>query len=163
MESNSWSIGEFDADKVYSYLRKKPLGLIYFMDDSWISWLDENGKTYETNFMKAHLLLYGKTWYEDKFGATMCDSEIYRVYKEKFRNFDDPDKKPAHFDFRNEKVQQLLDPLYISSITWREFISKILACYEKEKYKIIHDWYRYALYCIFDGIEINQNWVMSPD
>ena len=131
---------------------------VTLLDDSGFSWKDKRGRVYKTNFLKGYLLLHGKTWYEDKFNAVMCDSEIYAVYRQKASNFNDPSKKPAAFNFMNEDVRQKLEPLYISSNTWREFIDKFVAAYGEDKYKLMYDWYRSAIYIIFDGLEINQNW-----
>ena len=73
---------------------------IYLTDDSGFSWRDSRGKSYKTNFLKGYLLIHRKTWYEDKFGATMCDEDAYKLYREKAnKNFDDPSKKPDKFNF----------------------------------------------------------------
>jgi hypothetical protein len=150
------------TDLAFSLLRKyypERTQSITLLDDSGFSWQDKKGKKYKTNFLKGYLLLHQKTWYEDKFNATMCDPEIYSKYREKAeKNFDDPNKKPESFNFMNSEVKEKLDPLYKSSKTWGEFINKIKETYNEEKYKLIHDWYRQAIYIIFDGMEINQDW-----
>jgi hypothetical protein len=89
----------------------------------------------------------------------MCDPEIYRIYREKAeKNFDDPAKKSPTFQFMNREVQEKLEPLYAESKTWREFLHKFVEKYEAVKYTMMYDWYRSAIYSIFDGMEINQNW-----
>ena len=132
---------------------------ITLLDDSGFSWKDKSGRIYKTNFLKGYLLLHGKTWYEDKFNAVMCNSDIYKVYRAKAdSNFDDPKKKPPVFNFINNDVKDKLEPLYLDSKTWREFIDRLVQKYDEIKYKLIYDWYRSAIYTIFDGIEINQDW-----
>ena len=150
------------TDLSFSLLRKyhpERNTFVTLLDDSGFSWKDQKGKTYKTNFLKGYLLLHGKTWYEDKFNATMCDPDIYRIYRDKVqKNFDDPAKKPPAFNFMSSEIQEKLEPLYVSSKTWREFIHTFLENYEEVKYKMMYGWYRNAIYSIFDGMEINQNW-----
>jgi hypothetical protein len=150
------------ADLAFSLLRKyypENNTTIKLLDDSGFSWKDKTGRKYKTNFLKGYLLLHGKTWYEDKFNAVMCNSDIYKVYREKAdKNFDNPMKKPTIFNFMNEDVKKKLEPLYLDSKTWKEFINKFVEKYGDTKYKLMYEWYRNAIYIIFDGIEINQDW-----
>lgn len=128
-------------------------------DDSGFSWKDKRGKSYKTNFLKGYLLIHRKTWYEDKFSAIMCNEETYKEYRKKAdNNFDDPSKKPERFNFVSSDAKEKLEPLYNSSSTWGEFIDKFLETYNSEKYILMNDWYRRAIYEIFDGMEINQEW-----
>jgi hypothetical protein len=150
------------TDLAFSFLRKhypERNTIVSVLDDSGFNWKDSTGRAYKTNFLKGYLLFHGKTWYEDKFNAVMCNSEIYKLYREKAdSNFDDPLKKPPVFNFMNTEVKETLEPLYRDSKTWREFIHKLVEKYGTIKYKLIYDWYRSAIYTIFDGMEINQNW-----
>lgn len=133
--------------------------VVELLDDSGFNWKDKKDKKYKINFLKCYLLLHRKTWYEDKFNATIADSKIYSEYKIKAENnFDDPGKKPTYFDFRNNEIKSELEPLYNSSNTWGEFIDKLVEKYKENKYRMIYDWYRYAICIIFDGMEINQDW-----
>lgn len=132
---------------------------VTLLDDSGFSWKDSRGKKYKTNFLKGYLLLHRKTWYEDKFNAVMCNTDIYSEYRKKAdNNFDDPSKKPNTFNFMNPFVKEKLEPLYRDTRTWGEFINKFVEKYGNEKYYLMYDWYRYAIYTIFDGMEINQDW-----
>lgn len=150
------------TDLAFSLLRKyfpERTSHITLLDDSGFSWKDSRGKRYKTNFLKGYLLIHHKTWYEDKFNAVMYDEEIYSLYRKKAdNNFDDPNKKPETFNFVNSEAKEKLEPLYKSSKSWSEFIEKFINTYNKEKYTLMHDWYRQAIYTIFDGMEINQNW-----
>ena len=160
------------VDLAFSLLRKyypKRGNWVTLLDDSGFSWYsfaessaagkDSKGKKYKTNFLKGYLLLHQTTWYEDKFNAVICDSTIYSNYRKKAEaNFKDPLKKPETFDFMNTDAKEKLEPLYKSSKTWDEFIEKIKKTYNDEKYKLIYSWYRQAIYIIFDGMEINQDW-----
>jgi hypothetical protein len=145
-------------DLAFSLLRNQhpDRTIVTLLDDSGFSWKDTSGRSYKTNFLKGYLQ---KTWYEDKFNAVMCNPEIYRIYREKAdHNFDDPSKKPVTFDFMNSEVKVILEPLYLEANTWREFINKFVEKHGENKYKLMYDWYRSAIYSIFDGMEINQNW-----
>jgi hypothetical protein len=145
----------FSLLQKYHPERTNPITLI---DDSGYSWIEKNRK-YKTNFLKGYLLFHRKTWYEDKFNAVMCDRDIYNSYRIKAdNNFDDPEKKPEKFDFIDSKNKEELELLYKNSKTWGEFINKLQEKYGNDKYKQIYHWYRNAIYIIFDGMEINQNW-----
>lgn len=144
------------TDLAFSILRKhhpERNKWITLMDDSGFTWRDRK-RTYKTNFLKGYLLIHGKTWYEDKFNAVMCDEDSYRIYMKRKENFNNPDKKPEYFDFKNNELTEL----YKDSKTWREFIDKFIAKYDKDKYKMMYEWYRSAIYVIFEGMEINQYW-----
>lgn len=144
----------FSMLKRYYPDRTEPVTLL---DDSGFSWKDKKGIKHKTNFLKGYLLLNRKTWYEAKFNAVICDPEIYKEYRKRAdNNFDDPTKKPAIFNFMNSEDK--LKPLYDNSKTWGEFIDKFVTTYGDEKYKLMNEWYRQAIYIIFDGMEINQNW-----
>jgi hypothetical protein len=150
------------TDLAFSLLRKYYPDYdkyVTLLDDSGFSWKDSRGKKYKTNFLKGYLLLHRKTWYEDKFNAVMCNADIYSEYRKKAdNNFDDPSKKPNIFNFMNPFIKEKLEPLYRGTRTWGEFINKFVEKYGNEKYYLMYDWYRYAIYTIFDGMEINQDW-----
>ena len=150
------------VDLAFSLLRKHfpNRDTITLLDDSGISWEGERHRKYKVNFLKGYLLVHGKTWYEENFNAKMQDDEIFKDYRiTADKNFNDPTKKPADFYFGS--ASETLDPLYKSSKTWGEFIEKMVKKYNSTKYILMADWYRQAIYHIFDGKEINQNWKIS--
>lgn len=131
--------------------------IVTFLDNSGFSWDGPRRRKLKVTFLEGYLLLHRKTWYEEKFGATMEDDDRYATYRHMAdHNFDDPSKKKDNFSFVS--AEQELLPLYRESRTWGEFIQKFIAKYDKNKYVLMYDWYRKAIYDIFDGLEINQNW-----
>ncbi len=132
---------------------------ITLLDDSgiYLTDADTSERRMKLHLKEAYFLLYGKTWYEDKFGATMIPPSAYNEYRQRAdAGFNDPSKKPDAFDFGTANDE--LQPLYQSSSTWGEFINKIKSLYQgKEKYKIISEWYRLATTYIL-GIGIISNW-----
>lgn len=150
------------VDLAFSLLRKyypERNTEVTLLDDSGITWKDKKGKKYKTTFLKGYLLIHHKTWYEDKFHAVMTDPKTYADYREKAdNNFNNPSKKPKRFNFMNSDIQRELEPIYEESKTWAEFTEKIGEIYKKDKYRMMYDWYRQAIYVIFDGMEINQQW-----
>lgn len=131
--------------------------IVTLIDDSGVSWKGPRQRTYKVNLLKGYLLLHRRTWYEEKFGATMEDDALYQTYRQMAEHhFDDPTKKRDHFSFGSASDE--LTPLYQASRTWGEFLEAFKAKYAKRKYELMFDWYRNAIYDIFDGMEINQNW-----
>jgi len=149
------------VDLAFTLLRKyfPSVTAVTLLDDSgiYITDNDISERRMKVYLKEAYFLLYGKTWYEDKFGATMIPPTAYSEYRRKAdAGFDDPTKKPDTFHFGS--VNDELQPLYQSSNTWREFINKIKSKYPgKEKYNIISEWYRHATSYIL-GIGIIPNW-----
>ena len=133
--------------------------VITLMDGSGYSWTGARQTKNKINFVNGYVVLYGKTWYEDRFGATMLNPERYQAYREQVAiGFDDPSRKPEGFSFgRNSEVE----PLYKESATWREFIEKFKATYQDDKYKHMLDWYRKAVFYILNGMEVDQTWVID--
>lgn len=147
------------VDLAFSLLRKyfPTRTVVTLLDDSGVYITDKSGKRIKVHFLSAYVLLYGKTWYEDKFGATMDNSDAYILYRQYIdTNFDNPLKKSDSFNFGS--VNEELQPLYQSSTTWREFMNKIKENYPgKMKYKIISEWYRSAIKAILN-IGIIPDW-----
>jgi hypothetical protein len=149
------------VDLAFSVLRTYFPGrtIVTLMDGSGYSWNGARQTKNKINFVNGYVVLYGKTWYEDRFGATMVNPERYQAYREQVAiGFDDPSRKPEGFSFgRNNEVE----PLYKESNTWSEFIEKFKATYPDDKYKRMLDWYRKAVFYILNGMEIDQTWVID--
>lgn len=133
--------------------------IVTLLDASGFSWDGPRQSKYKVNFLNGYVLFYRKTWYEEKFGATMIDPERYDTYREQVAiGFDDPTRKPEVFSFGRATY---LQPLYQESSTWGEFIEKIKKKYPDDKFKHVLDWYRQAIYHILDKREIDQTWVID--
>ena len=68
-----------------------------------------------------HIAFYGKTWYEDKFKATMLNTSDYEKYKLCIKSIDNKDLKPSYFNFGNNQIRDILVPLYTEATTWKCF------------------------------------------
>jgi hypothetical protein len=105
----------------------------------------------KTHLPSFYIAFNGKTWYEDKFGAIMIDPEYYEKYKKCLRNFYDPKYKKDNFDFINNDLQLLLDPLYQKSHCWKDFFDQISEIYKDKKCGIVYPWIKNAMRILFDG------------
>ncbi len=139
-------------------LYKPHVKTIRLIDDSGFTWRESNGRPYKVNFLKGYLLLHQNTWYEEKFGAIMQNHDEYSLYLKRKQNFYDPLKKPKVFNFNNDEVRKILEPIYNETNTWKEFIDKFIKLHDSDKYKLMYDWYRNAIYTIFDNHDIDQYW-----
>ena len=114
-----------------------------------------NGKSIQVAMKDFHLAFHESTWYEYYFDAMIVrDNNIYIDLKANFRN---PDYKPQYFDFRNSELQDILQPLYESTYTWREFFDLISETFGSKKCAIVYPWLKSALYIIFDNNNIFEN------
>lgn len=111
-----------------------------------------------------YIAMYGKTWYQDKFGAVLKDEDHWKEYKRLLKNRDDPEAKPAEFRFNNEYLEGILPPLYAESRTWAEFFEKIKTNYPADRRcAILQPWLHNALLIIFKGNTVFQGatWIIS--
>jgi hypothetical protein len=76
-----------------------------------------------------------------------------------------PDKKPAVFNFNNLELEEELSPLFIKANTWAEFFDSIDKKYGKKKCSVVYPWIINAMYIIFEGDNIfdNYKWVINLD
>lgn len=109
-----------------------------------------------------HIAFHDKTWYEDKFHATMMRPEESQIYRACIRAMH-TDPKPGRFEFINDRLTEILLPLYISSATWKEFFTLIEKHYPRDKCALVYPWIEGAISHIFkenggDELYIGRNW-----
>jgi len=103
-----------------------PIKLIEFLDNSYF-----NCKLPDNSNVKIFLSHYyfifhnGRTWYDDKFGAYPLNKQQKNIYDSFPNNFNNPIYKPVYFDFLNEDLNQIFQPLWAKTTTWAEFIDII--------------------------------------
>jgi hypothetical protein len=96
-----------------------------------------------------HIAFYGKTWYEDKFKATMANKDNYVKYKECIKAISQPEFKPKVFNFGNSRVKDILLPLYNASNNWGQFFKLIEKEYPRDKCVLMYSWIEHAIKIIF--------------
>jgi hypothetical protein len=107
-----------------------------------------------------HIAFHDKTWYEDKFGAVMINEADYKKYRAYIQNMYKEGQMPASFDFGNNRLREILYPLYAESKTWKEFFTNIEKQYPQTKCALMHPWIENAMDIICEGnkIHIGQKW-----
>ncbi len=104
---------------------------VWLLDNSKIKCtlpLQENQQSPIVQTMSLkHLYFLTKqsTWYEAKFGAYPLDDMQYNSYMKYKQNFRDPTKKPLFFDFGNDDLRNMFDPIYESTSSWAEFMKAL--------------------------------------
>ena len=138
--------------------QKKPLiKYVNLIDSSSVTCILPDGIERKMSLMKSSLLLYGQTYYERKFEA-YPENPLDIENLEKFRrNYEDPTKKPDVFSFNNKDLQKLLEPIYKTSSTWKEFMIELHKIYGKHICEYIYPWFLHALGKITDR-EITSKW-----
>lgn len=122
-----------------------------------------DNKEYKVHMKSFHIAFHGSTWYEYYFKAELVKHyEKYCLLKE---NLYKPDKKPAVFNFNNLELEEELSPLFIKANTWAEFFDSIDKKYGKKKCSVVYPWIINAMYVIFEGDNIfdNYKWVINLD
>jgi hypothetical protein len=99
-----------------------------------------------------YIAFHDKTWYEDKFGATMINDEEYKKYRANIENMYKEGLLPDSFYFGNDRLREILYPLYSKARTWKEFFMLIEEAYPKTKCTLMYPWLHNAMSIIFQGI-----------
>ena len=128
---------------------------INFDDTSSFTCELPDNKEYKIPMKQFHIAFHGATWYEYYFDAKLDDDyDRYCTYK---KNLYNPDKKPKYFYFRNDMLQEELEPLYNSSNSWSEFFGAIDKKYGKKKCGVVYPWLTSAINIIFENKKIFEN------
>jgi hypothetical protein len=108
-----------------------------------------------------HIAFYDKTWYEYYFNAELFDKEAHNKYRLLIQNMYKKENKPEYINFGNERLEQLLMPLYKSSNNWKEFFQLINSKYHN-KCAMIYPWINNAMDEIFEN-KLYYCWVWKID
>lgn len=99
---------------------------IEFLDNSHFACKLPNQKTAKI-FLNHYYFLFhhGHTWYDEKMGAYPVDETQRETYRKFADRFVDPTAKPISFDFMNHDLNELFQPMWRSSNTWKDFFVKL--------------------------------------
>jgi len=103
-----------------------PVTLIEFLDNSYFN-CKLPGNSNVKIFLSHYYFIFhnGHTWYDDKFGAYPLNKQQKNIYDSFPNNFNNPIYKPQYFDFLNEDLNQIFQPIWAKTTTWAEFIDII--------------------------------------
>jgi hypothetical protein len=120
----------------------------------------------EKPFSLAYLSIakYGKTWYEDKFGAKMIDQSDYSKYREATNIL----KQPISMDFYDfvkkaqctDEQSTILKKYYDPAISWNEFFNRIpknLQCFS------LYGWLGPFIHNLLKNTYDVMNWYIDID
>jgi hypothetical protein len=132
---------------------------ITLLDDSSYPCVLPNGSIQKVVMYTANILFHQATYYEQKFGAYIPDTDTYKKYRAQIEDgFNNPSSKPSTFDFHNAELQQILEPIYKQSATWKDFFKAIDTIYDKQKCTVIYPWYKFAYNIIMNNMGIFEHW-----
>lgn len=107
-------------------------------------------------------IFYNSTWYDSKLGAFPQDSLEKERYEENKKNAEDPSKKPERFDFKNTDLNTILEPLYESTSTWKEFFDTFYKLYQNDNLcGKLYPWYMSAAMCLTGGLSLPILWLIE--
>lgn len=110
-----------------------------------------------------YFLFHNSTWYDDKFNAYPKLEEERRQYESVKKNRIDPSKKPRTFDFKNNDLNTLFEPIFENSISWQEFIDKIEIYSREDKCKYVFPWYMEAALILTDDKALPMYWSIDAN
>jgi len=112
-------------------------------------------------FLPHYYFLFheGKTWYDAKFGAYPADPTQRSIYQAFPGNFVNPDKKPKSFDFMNDDLNEMFQPIWAKTKTWKEFIDKIRTV--PEICAKTYPWYLRASNIIRENQMLPEKWMID--
>jgi len=112
-------------------------------------------------FLNHYYFVYngGKTWYDAKFGAYPTDTKQREQYNSFADNFNNPKMKPDAFDFMNDELNSVFQPIWAKTTTWNEFIGEIRGfpniCQKS------YPWYYRASNCIRANMPMPEQWTID--
>lgn len=114
---------------------------IQLTDSSTFVCILPNGQKIPMSKQKFNLLLFGKTFYQEAFGAVPMNDEN-KAHQVFVSARIDPSKKPPIFEFNHPDLNSLLDPIYNKTETWKDFFDEL---YNQFGYKklctLMYPWY----------------------
>jgi len=138
----------------------------YFPDIKYITLSDgssyncilPDGVKKRINLMYANLLFHGKTYYEEKYGATLLSDDDIPLLEKFKNNRKDSKYKPKTFNFENKSLNEILTPLYEKTDTWEDFFKLIQDKYNKRKCEVIYPWYKKTVFELIGTKSISEYW-----
>lgn len=144
--------------KVYT-----PVKYITLLDNSKISCELPRNKKGFVFINYYYFLFHNATWYDDKFHAYPKLEEERLQYESAKKNSIDPSKKPATFDFKNNDLNSLFEPIFETCNTWKEFIDKIEPYSNNDKCKYVFPWYMEAALMLTDKKALPMYWIIDEE
>lgn len=130
---------------------------IEFLDNSHFACKLPNQKTAKI-FLNHYYFLFhhGHTWYEEKMGAYPTDETQRETYRKFADRFVDPSAKPISFDFMNHDLNELFQPMWRSSNTWKDFFVKLRRI--PDLCAKVYPWYLRASHAIRKNDMLPETW-----
>lgn len=112
--------------------------------------------------MIYNLLITGKTYYQNKFNATLRYKNSERAYHAFVKNRLDPAYFDKYYNFYNNDLNIILQPILQSSNNWGEFFNTLYTNYGRQSCVLMHSWYK-QLYGFLAQDAIHNEWVINMD
>ena len=134
-----------------------PITRVNFLDNSYFKCSLPNGKTAKM-FLNHYYFLFhkGRTWYDDKLHAYPTNETQRLLYQSFSRNFTNPLSKPSYFDFMNNDLNEIFQPIWNKTKTWLEFFSEIKKI--PDICQKTYTWYLRASHIIRNGENLPEHW-----
>ncbi len=121
-----------------------------------------NGKYYRVNSTDYDMFFYKQSYYEKRYGATLINPTLRKLYEETIPNFSNPDNKSVEFDFLEPTLQEQLDSVYKQTTTWKEFADAISEIWPEKKCTVVYIWLKTALSRICNSVSFaGQDWEIT--
>jgi hypothetical protein len=100
-----------------------------------------DGNRVSISNMIYNLLITGKTYYQNKFGATLKYPKSETAYKAFVEARQNPHLFNKSYNFNNSDLNKALAPLLQTSANWGDFFEKIYTSYGRHTCTLLHSWY----------------------
>lgn len=149
-----WFLQNGYKDIIYPMLSQ-----LYLTDSSKFSCKLSDGSVRSMSMMHRDALVHGQTFYQRKLGAIPA----YPQGEANLHKFQENRKKtkPVSFHFNNKDLEEMLRPIYNDTITWEDFMKRLVTIYGSRGIcEIMYPWYLQAISIISEGSEIPTRWVV---
>ena len=129
---------------------------VRLQDSSSFHCIIPGGNKVSISNMIYNLLIKGKTYYQDRFDATLLYKES-QIALDMFINAWSVQLIQKDFDFENKDLNEELQPILQIVNHWNEFFNKLYDKYNRNTCIFMHSWYL-RLYGMLAKIPIHTEW-----
>lgn len=129
-------------------------------DSSTFKCILPNNTPVHISNMIYNLLLSGKTYYQNKFNAKLKYKASEPAYNHFIRTREDPSIFDKSYNFNNDDLNTLLQPVLQESTNWGDFFNKLHTKFGRQTCVVIYSWYQ-SVYGYLAQEAIHSEWLID--
>ena len=115
--------------------------IVSLCDSSTFNCRLPDNKPVSISLMKYNLLLTGKTYYQNRFNASLKYKESELAYNSFVKNRGDSSLFDKQYDFNNKDLNINLQPILSKSLNWGDFFDRLNTQFGRNTCILVYSWY----------------------